>query len=55
MKRVEIQSIARTATLCGFRADERKPAGSCANYLENQKADVHDDTYLAAAWRSRGR
>ena len=43
-------SIRRTATLRGLRAKARKPADACATYLENHKAYVHYDTYLAAGF-----
>lgn len=45
-----IASIRRTATLRGLRAKARKPADTCANYLENHKAYLHYDTYLAAGF-----
>ena len=45
-----IASIRRTATLRGLPANTRKPADTCANYLEHQKAYVHYDTYLAAGF-----
>lgn len=45
-----IASIRRTATCRGLSAAARKPADTCANYLEHQKAYVHYDTYLAAGF-----
>ena len=45
-----IASIRRTATLRGLRVKDRKPADTCANYLERQKAYLHYDTYLAAGF-----
>lgn len=45
-----IASIRRTATLRGLRAKDRKPADTCANYLEHQKASLHYDSYLTAGF-----
>lgn len=45
-----IASIRRTATCRGLSAAERKPADTCANYIEHHKAYVHYDTYLAAGF-----
>ena len=45
-----IASIRRTATCRGLSTAARKPADTCANYLEHQKAYVHYDTYLAAGF-----
>jgi hypothetical protein len=45
-----IASIRRTATLRGLRVTDRKPADTCANYLEHQKAYLHYDAYLAAGF-----
>ena len=45
-----IASIRRTATLRRLRAHARKPADTCANYLERHKAYLHYDTYLAAGF-----
>ena len=45
-----IGSIRRTATCRGLSAAARKPADTCANYIEHHKAYVHYDTYLAAGF-----
>ena len=45
-----IASIRRTATCRGLSAAARKPADTCANYIEHQKGSVHYDTYLAAGF-----
>jgi len=43
-----IASIRRTATRRGLSTPARKPADTCANYLERHKAYLRYDTYLAA-------
>jgi hypothetical protein len=43
-----IASIRRTATCRGLTAAARKPADTCANYLEHYKAYTHYDAYLQA-------
>jgi len=45
-----IGSIRRTATCRGLSAAARKPADTCANYIEHHKAYIHYDTYLAAGF-----
>lgn len=45
-----IASIRRTATRRGLSAAARKPADTCADYIERHKAHVHYDTYLAAGF-----
>lgn len=41
-----VASIRRSATLRGLSAAERKPADTCANYIEKYKAYVQYDQYL---------
>ena len=43
-----IASIRRTATCRGPDCGRRKPADTCANYLEHYKAYTHYDAYLQA-------
>jgi hypothetical protein len=42
-----VASIRRSATARGLTADERKPADTCANYIEKHKAYVRYDVCLA--------
>ena len=41
-----VASVRRTATRRGLRRAARKPADTCAGYLERHKAYVHYDAYL---------
>lgn len=43
-----IASIRRTATCRGLTAAARKPADTCADYIERYKAYVQYDAYLKA-------
>lgn len=43
-----VASIRRSATLRGLSAADRKPADKCADYIENHKAYLRYDEYLAA-------
>jgi hypothetical protein len=45
-----IASIRRTATRRGLSARERKPADTCAAYIERHKPYLTYDTYLAAGF-----